>query len=130
MASDSEEMDRVGMSVGTSAAIRKVLAGIDDPDVDARYPNRAHFVSADHPDVGTMTTRALMRGDPVVVVAPDGRETVFTPEQQGVFATAFLLPLTAIHWLRSRRGKDAEVIRLPVGTQIEFRDASGERLPA
>jgi len=31
-------------------AARKVLASIDDPELDARYPNRTHFIDAQNPD--------------------------------------------------------------------------------
>jgi hypothetical protein len=63
-----------------SPAIQKVLAGIEDPKLDARYPNRTHFVDEQSPDQGLLTSRALLSGDPVVVVHPDGREVLFTPE--------------------------------------------------
>jgi hypothetical protein len=54
---------------------RKVLAGID-----ARYPNRTHFIDAQNPHQALMTSRALFSGDPVVVVHPDGREVLFRPK--------------------------------------------------
>jgi hypothetical protein len=61
-------------------ATRKALASIDDPELDARYPNRTHFIDAQNPHQALMTSRALSSGDPVVVVYPDGREVLFTPE--------------------------------------------------
>jgi hypothetical protein len=61
-------------------ATRKVLAGIDDPELEARYPNRTHFIDAQNPHQALMTSRALFSGDPVVVVYQDGREVLFTPE--------------------------------------------------
>ena len=45
-------------------ATERVLAGIEDEDMAARYPNRAHFISADNPHQGEMATRALFDGDP------------------------------------------------------------------
>jgi hypothetical protein len=56
-----------------------VLAMIDDPVLDARYPNRTHFIDAG-PHQSLLTNRALSCGDPVVVVHADGREVLFTPE--------------------------------------------------
>ena len=53
---------------------------LEDPQLDARYPNRTHFVDAHNPHQALMTSRALFSGDPVVVVYPDGREVLFTPE--------------------------------------------------
>jgi hypothetical protein len=58
-------------------ATRKVLASIDDPELDARYPNRTHFIDAQNPHQALMTSRALFSGDPVVVVYQDGREVLF-----------------------------------------------------
>lgn len=48
-------------------AAQRVLDGIEDPDLAARYPDRTHFISSTHPDHGEMATRALFAGDPVVV---------------------------------------------------------------
>ena len=63
-------------------ATRKVLASIDDPELDARYPNRTHFIDAQNRHQALMTSRALFSGDPVVVVYPDGREVLFTPPRR------------------------------------------------
>lgn len=52
---------------------------IDDPALDARYPNRTHFIDTG-PHQSLLTSRALSCGDPVVVVHADGREVLFTPE--------------------------------------------------
>lgn len=71
------------LTPGTEASVRKVLEGIEDPQLEARYPTRTHFIGADHPQYGAMATRALFQGDPVVLVYPDGREIVFTPEHAG-----------------------------------------------
>jgi hypothetical protein len=71
-------------------ATRKVLATIDDPELDARYPNRTHFIDAQNPHQALMTSRALFSGDPVVVVYQDGREVLFTPKPTHGLAAAFL----------------------------------------
>jgi len=61
-------------------ATAKVLAGIADEDLAARYPNRAHFIAADNPHQGEMATRALLDGHPVVIVFPDGHELLVWPD--------------------------------------------------
>ncbi len=63
---------------------RKVLAMIEDPELDARYPNRTHFIDAQNSHQALMTSRALFSGDPVVVVYHDGREVLFTPKPSHV----------------------------------------------
>lgn len=111
---------------GAEAAAEKVIAGIHDPELESRYPNGVHFVPADHPRHGEMATRALFAGSPVVLVYPDGREMLFTPEQaQGALALA-LVALAAITWLSSRaRRRRADVIQFPPRTRIEARDSAG-----
>lgn len=105
-------------------ATRKVIAGIDDSELDARYPNRTHFVDAQNPHQALMTSRALFNGDPVVVVYPDGREVLFTPAPSDRFASIFLS--IAIFWIKLRERPSAhEPIQLPPRTQIEVRDSSG-----
>jgi hypothetical protein len=42
----------------------------DEPD----YPNDSTLIAADHPDFGVMIGNALLRGNPIVVFFPDGRE--------------------------------------------------------
>ncbi len=111
-------------TAGLDAATRKVLAGIEDPAVEARYPDRAHFIAADNPHHGQMATRALFEGDPVVLVYPDGREMLFTPEQARGVAGLFLL--LAVLWLRLRsRARGDNVVQLPPRTRIEARDSAG-----
>jgi len=61
-------------------AVMSPATHLEDPQLDARYPNRTHFVDAQNPHQALMTSRALFSGDPVVVVYPDGREVLFTPE--------------------------------------------------
>jgi hypothetical protein len=132
MASHSEDMERVvnSPSPGTNVAVEKLLAGIEDPQLDARYPNRAHLIAADNPHFGQMTTRALFHGDPVVLIYPDGREIVFTPERAGGVVALFLLLAAAWMWLRSRKAGQADVIQLPPRTRIELRDSAGLPLAA
>jgi hypothetical protein len=105
-------------------ATRKVLAMIDDGDLDDRYPNRTHFVDAQNPHQALMTSSALFSGDPVVVVYPDGREVLFTPmPTHGLIAVMLMV---ALFWIKFRERPGAgEPIQLPPRTQIEVRDASG-----
>ncbi|HEX3391342.1 MAG TPA: hypothetical protein VHS55_02150 [Solirubrobacteraceae bacterium] len=107
-----------------SPATRKALATIDDSDLDARYPNRTHFIDAQNPHQSLLTSRALFGGDPVAVIYPDGREVLFTPERaNGLVALALLV---ALLWIRFReRPVAGEPIQLPPRTQVEVRDASG-----
>ena len=115
------------MTPATKASVQKVLNGIDDPELAARYPTRTHLIAADHPQSGTMATRALLHGDPVVLVYPDGRELMCTPEQAKGIAAMFLLAAAALMWLRSRLRKEAdgEVVQFPPRTRIEARDSRG-----
>ncbi|MGE5282301.1 MAG: DUF1330 domain-containing protein [Chloroflexota bacterium] len=69
-------------------ATTRVLAGIENEELAVRYPNRAHFISADNPHQGEMATRALFEGDPVVIVYPDGHELLVQPEQAQDGSTA------------------------------------------
>jgi hypothetical protein len=118
------------ISAATEASVRKVLDGIEDPELASRYPRRTHLIPADNPKSGTMVTRALFEGDPAVLVYPDGREILFTPERaSGVLAIVLLIGLAWI-WVRSRRGRDADVIQFPPRTRIEARDARGLPLAA
>jgi hypothetical protein len=107
-----------------SPAVKKVIAGIEDAEVDARYPNRTHFVDAQNPDQALLTSRALFAGDPVVVVHPDGQEILFTPERSHGLVT-FLLH-AALLWMKLReRSSSGELIQLPPRTRVEVRDSSG-----
>ena len=115
-------MSRAPQPIGPAA--RKVLAMIEDPELDARYPNRTHFIDAQNPHQALMTSRALFSGDPVVVVYQDGREVLFTPRPTHGLAAAFLL--LALLWIKVReRPSTHEPIQLPPRTQVEVRDAGG-----
>ncbi len=105
-------------------AVAKVVAGINDPAVQARYPNRTHFVDADNPDQALLASRVLLAGDPAAIVYPDGQEVLFTPERTtGVVA---LLLLVAALWIKLRdRSSTGELIQLPPRTRVEVRDAAG-----
>jgi hypothetical protein len=104
-------------------ATQRVLAGIDDPALAARYPDRTHFIAADHPRQGEMATRALFSGDPVVLVYPDGHELLVTPER--VVGLAGLFLLIAALFMRLRRRKDGDAVQFPPSARIEARDSAG-----
>jgi hypothetical protein len=108
-------------------AAKKVLATIADDTLAARYPNRTHFISASSPEQGEMATRALFAGDPVVIVHPDGHETLLRREHLGGIAALFLL--FALFFLK-RRSKQGDVIQLPPRTSIEARDSRGRPIAA
>jgi len=103
-------------------ATERVLAGIGDEELAARYPNRAHFIAADNPHQGEMATRALFEGDPVVIVYPDGHELLVQPEQ----ARGFARWSRAVAALLLRfRDLDRGALQLPSRAHIEARDAGG-----
>lgn len=108
-----------------NAAFDRVLAMIEDDELDRRYPNGTHFIDARHPQHGRMTTSALLEGDPVTLIYPDGHELLLTPHPEhrvGSLAARLL----RVFWLRDR----ATDIHMPPGTRIEARDASGLPLAA
>lgn len=110
------------------AATQRVLAGIEDPALAARYPDRTHFISSTHPDQGEMATRALFAGEPVLLVFPDGHELLMTPEHARGVAGLFLL--AAAFWLRVRRRKaSTDAVQFPL-THIEARDSGGQPIAA
>lgn len=109
------------------AATERVLAGIADEELAARYPNRAHFISADNPHQGEMATRALFDGDPVVIVYPDGHELLVRPEQAHGFARWSLAVAALL--LRLRR-RDQGTVQLPPRAHIEARDSGGHQIAA
>ncbi len=83
------------------SATQRLLAAIDDEEVARRYPNGTHFISANQPDHGAMATRALVDGDSVVLVFPDGNELFMTPEHASGIVRLFL-PIAA-RLLQSRK---------------------------
>jgi hypothetical protein len=108
-------------------ATERVVASIGDEQLAARYPDRAHFISAENPRHGEMATRALFEGDPVVIVYPDGHELLVRPEHAAGITALFLL-LAAFFWkLRHRRG---DVVQLPPRARIEARDSGGHPIAA
>jgi hypothetical protein len=109
-------------------AVEKVIASIGDEELAARYPNRAHFISAGNPDQGEMATQALFAGDPVVIVYPDGHELLVRPEHVGGIAALFLA--VAAFFLKHGRRRAADVVQLPLGARIEARDSSGHPIAA
>ena len=107
------------------AAAEKVIAGISDASVEVRYPDGCHFVPADHPRHGEMLTRALFAGEPAVLVFPDGREMLFTPEHARGIAGLMLFLAAAWISIRSRGRTTSSAIQLPPRTRIEARDSHG-----
>lgn len=73
------------MTVGDALdiAVERSIAYLGNPELEARYPNHTHFVGADNPRHAQMATEALLEGDPVVIVYPDGRELLIRPEPNG-----------------------------------------------
>jgi hypothetical protein len=108
-------------------ATERVLASIEDEELAARYPNRAHFISAGNPHQGEMATRALFEGDPVVIVYPDGHELLVQPEPTRGFAR--WSRAVAALLLRFRRF-DRGTVQLPPRAHIEARDSGGHPIAA
>jgi hypothetical protein len=109
-------------------ATQRVLAGIYDEELAARYPDRAHFISSEDPHQGEMATRALFSGDPVVIVYPDGHELLVRPEHAaGILALALLV---VAFFSKLRRRNRGDLIQLPPRARIEARDSAGHSLAA
>ena len=108
-------------------ATERVLAGIENDELAARYPDRAHFISADNPHQGEMATRALFEGDPVVIVYPDGHELLVQPELAHGFARWSRAAAALL--LRFRRF-DQGTVQLPPRARIEARDSGGHPIAA
>ena len=81
-------------------------------------------MAADNPRHGEILTRALFDGDPVVLVYPDGREMLFTPEQARGLAGLLLLVAVILLRIRLRKG-EGNIVQLPPRTRIEARDVTG-----
>lgn len=64
------------------AAAQRLRALLSSPEFDT-YPNRTHFIAADNPRQDEMATRALLEGEPVLLVYPDGHELLICPEPSG-----------------------------------------------
>ena len=62
---------------------QKMIAWGQEPDLFDRYPNRTHFIEIEHPEHDQMATRTLLRGDPVVLIYPDGSELLIAPDPSG-----------------------------------------------
>jgi len=63
-------------------ASRRMDALLTSPELDT-YPSPMHLVAADNPRHDEMATRALLDGDSVLIVYPDGRELLIQPEPSG-----------------------------------------------
>ncbi|HEY5942254.1 MAG TPA: hypothetical protein VIT89_05255 [Solirubrobacterales bacterium] len=64
-------------------ASERALAWAQDHERDDRYPNRTHFVGVEHPEHDQWATEALLEGDPVVLIYPDGHELLINPQPGG-----------------------------------------------
>jgi hypothetical protein len=121
-------MEGVVTEKDVDPAIERVIAGIGDAELAARYPDRAHFISAENPAQGEMATAALFAGDPVVIVYPDGHELLVLPEHARGVAAFFLN--AAAFFLKHRRSREAGSVQLPPRARIEARDAAGHSIAA
>jgi hypothetical protein len=63
-------------------ASRRMDVLFTSPELDT-YPSPMHLVAADNPRHDEMATRALLDGDSVLIVYPDGRELLIQPEPSG-----------------------------------------------
>lgn len=109
-------------------ATERVISSIHDEELAARYPDRAHFISAGDPNQGAMATAALFSGDPVVIVYPDGHELLVRPEHAAGLVGLLLIAAAFVWRLRHRR--DDTVVQLPPRARIEARDSSGHPIAA
>lgn len=64
-------------------ASQRALAWAQNHELDARYPNRTNFIGTEHPEHARWATEALLEGDPVILIYPDGNELLITPEPSG-----------------------------------------------
>jgi hypothetical protein len=74
-----------GIMSGTyegDAASRRFDALWTSPELGT-YPSPMHLVAADNPRHDEMATRALLDGDSVLIVYPDGHQLVIQPEPGG-----------------------------------------------
>jgi hypothetical protein len=62
---------------------QKMIAWGQDPERFDRYPNRTHFIEIENPEHDQMATKTLLRGDPVVLIYPDGSELLIDPDPNG-----------------------------------------------
>lgn len=76
-------MGRYGGTVGSVAKIdtpgmealfKRLYSRIENDELD--YPNDSNLIAVDHPEFGAMVKGSLLRGEPMVVFFPDGREYV------------------------------------------------------
>lgn len=63
-------------------ASRRMDGLFTSPELDT-YPSPMHLVAADNPRHDEMATRALLHGESVLIVYPDGHELLIQPEPTG-----------------------------------------------
>ena len=64
------------------AASRRFDVLWTSPELDT-YPSPMHLVAADNPHHDEMATKALLDGESVLIVYPDGQELLIQPEPTG-----------------------------------------------
>ena len=64
------------------AASKRMDVLFTSPELDT-YPSPMHLVAADNPRHDEIATRALLDGDSVLIVYPDGHELLIQPEPSG-----------------------------------------------
>ena len=57
---------------GQDSSLDLIMALIHDPELEARFPDHAAFVSSDSPHFSTLVGEAIREGRPVVVTFPGG----------------------------------------------------------
>ncbi|HEV2998500.1 MAG TPA: hypothetical protein VGX16_05290 [Solirubrobacteraceae bacterium] len=59
-------------TTGGDPSLDLITALIKDPELEARFPDRAAFVSSDSPSFSALVSEAAGEGRPVVVAFPGG----------------------------------------------------------
>ena len=93
-------------------------------------PTGAHFISTESPKQSEMATRALFAGEPVVLVYPDGRELLITPDHAHRVAALLIAAGALLARLLRRGNEGSAAMQLPPGARIEARDSAGLTLAA
>jgi hypothetical protein len=57
---------------GQDSSLDLIMAMVNDPELEGRFPNHAAFVSSDSPHFSAFVSEAAGEGRPVVVAFPGG----------------------------------------------------------